>query len=387
VLVDGFLYGFDIRDPQTKLHRPSRGQFRCLDFETGAQSWANGPAKRLPHDMDDAAPELKADEGPADAIGQASVLVADGKLVMFNDTGELILAKANPERYEELGRASVLGGEICWTSPMLVGGRLYVRNHSRVACVVLAADATANEASPRLTVADIPQTVYRDWAAIIMAVEPEYAMDLPSIDQLTKWWAASTASFAAAVVAAGLCVVTIGGLARAFHDAGSTQIAADVPTVAPPSPLPRAGLTQWFRGVYLALAAALGALGTTLFSAWSGQFIFTWPLSLFVAFRLLIDRAASGAGRSPSRRWTDRLIVCAFLGLCLGYYLLCRRLSLGAEWIFLSGFVAAAPLLAWTRRFHRSGFWPNVVAVLLELLAFTIYYWASVAVQYIRYRS
>ena len=35
VLVDGFVYGFDIRDVQSKPHRPSRGQFRCIEFLTG----------------------------------------------------------------------------------------------------------------------------------------------------------------------------------------------------------------------------------------------------------------------------------------------------------------------------------------------------------------
>jgi hypothetical protein len=44
------------------------------------------------------------------SIGQATVLAADGKLVLFNDTGELILARTNPERYEELARTGVLGG-------------------------------------------------------------------------------------------------------------------------------------------------------------------------------------------------------------------------------------------------------------------------------------
>ena len=35
VLVDGRIYGFDLKDPQSRLDRPSRGEFRCLDFATG----------------------------------------------------------------------------------------------------------------------------------------------------------------------------------------------------------------------------------------------------------------------------------------------------------------------------------------------------------------
>ena len=132
VLVDGFVYGFDIRDVQSKPHRPSRGQFRCIEFLTGRERWANGPANRMEH-----ADSPPSDMPPELPIGQATVLYADGKLILFNDLGELILARANPDRYEELARSRVLGGELCWTQPMLLDGRLYVRNHSRAACLVL----------------------------------------------------------------------------------------------------------------------------------------------------------------------------------------------------------------------------------------------------------
>jgi hypothetical protein len=53
VLDAGFLYGFDISDVQAKLHRPSRGQFRCLDLLSFEERWST------------------------DQVGQASVLVAD----------------------------------------------------------------------------------------------------------------------------------------------------------------------------------------------------------------------------------------------------------------------------------------------------------------------
>ena len=35
VLIDDCIYGFDIHDVQSKPHRPSRGQFRCIEFLTG----------------------------------------------------------------------------------------------------------------------------------------------------------------------------------------------------------------------------------------------------------------------------------------------------------------------------------------------------------------
>ena len=41
-------------------------------------------------------------------MGQATVLVADGKLILFNDSGELILARADATEYYELGASNYL---------------------------------------------------------------------------------------------------------------------------------------------------------------------------------------------------------------------------------------------------------------------------------------
>ena len=42
VLVDGALFGFDLQEAQAKAHRPSRGQFRCIDFLTARENWSIG---------------------------------------------------------------------------------------------------------------------------------------------------------------------------------------------------------------------------------------------------------------------------------------------------------------------------------------------------------
>ena len=69
VLVDGFIYGFDLREMQAAGRRPSRGTFRCVDFTTGQVRWSS------------------------DKPGQASIVVADGKLLMLNDTGQAMLVR------------------------------------------------------------------------------------------------------------------------------------------------------------------------------------------------------------------------------------------------------------------------------------------------------
>ncbi|MEJ2086693.1 MAG: PQQ-binding-like beta-propeller repeat protein, partial [Acidobacteriota bacterium] len=71
VLVGEHLYGFD------------NGTLRCLDAETGAKVWA----KR--------------------GFGKGSLVSASGLLLILGDNGELALARASPDRYEELGRKQV----------------------------------------------------------------------------------------------------------------------------------------------------------------------------------------------------------------------------------------------------------------------------------------
>ena len=105
VLIGDFVYGFDIIDVQAKTHRPSRGIFRCVNFETGHEAWSIGTGR---HQREAATIE----PGTTPQIGQAGVIVADNKLILFNELGELILARASSERYAELARASVLSGEL-----------------------------------------------------------------------------------------------------------------------------------------------------------------------------------------------------------------------------------------------------------------------------------
>jgi hypothetical protein len=92
VLVDGHLYGFDLFEAQSKVHRQSRGKFRCVEFETGVEKWSVGTERPVREDS-----VKPASDEPF--VGQCGIVVADGKLIMLNETGELILARVNSERY------------------------------------------------------------------------------------------------------------------------------------------------------------------------------------------------------------------------------------------------------------------------------------------------
>lgn len=96
VLIDGHLYGID--DDESK-----KASLRCIDLATGEMKWVEK------------------------SIGFGALMAADGKLIVQTDKGELVVAKATPESFEEISRAQVLKGR-CWTTPVLANGRLYVRN-------------------------------------------------------------------------------------------------------------------------------------------------------------------------------------------------------------------------------------------------------------------
>ena len=67
---------------------------------------------------------------------------ADGMLICLDESeGSCFLAKASPEGFEELGRFAFprktklpRGGGKIWTHPVVVGGKLYLRDQDIVHC-------------------------------------------------------------------------------------------------------------------------------------------------------------------------------------------------------------------------------------------------------------
>ena len=90
-LFEGHLYGFD------------ESMLKCIDLE-GNEAWRER------------------------GLGKGSVAVAGGRLIVVSSKGELIVATASPEGFEELSRKKVLDGGEYWTTPVLLNGLIYVRN-------------------------------------------------------------------------------------------------------------------------------------------------------------------------------------------------------------------------------------------------------------------
>lgn len=364
VLVDGYLYGFDIFDAQSKTHRPSRGMFRCVDFLTGEVKWSIGSGR--PHREDSST-----DSEPREPeVGQCGIVVADGKLIVLNELGELLLIRPNPNRYEELARTTVLGGELVWTPPILHRGRVYLRNHSQAVCVFVGEPSLLQPTyGPLLSVRDVPQTPYRNLAELILPIEPEYAFDVPSSEWLWNWYVASMAMLVVAFGAGKLLSMHL------------------------PSPL----CEQRSARAFLTIAFGFGSSGTTVLSAMTGEFYFTWMLCVFVVFdavagtlrwtrgRSLYETAPTGLAVKADGPRHELLSVAGLLLTLLGYFLLCRRFSLVYQWIFLAGLPAALPfssLAGWFR--NRSGPMAPYSATICSLLAFSSMYVFSV--EFLRWR-
>ena len=98
VLAEGFLYGFDGNS-----HVPRTVALVCMEHGTGEVRW-----KEL-------------------GLGCGSLMLADGKLIILSDQGELVIAEATSEAFRPISKAKVLDGR-CWTVPVLAGGRIYCRN-------------------------------------------------------------------------------------------------------------------------------------------------------------------------------------------------------------------------------------------------------------------
>ena len=103
VLVGDYLYG-DSED---------RGIPFCVELMTGEGEWKTRPSGK----------------------GSAAVAAADGRIYLMFADGTLVLAKADPAKYEEVGSFKV--GEAkrpFWAHPVILGGKLYIRDQDRILC-------------------------------------------------------------------------------------------------------------------------------------------------------------------------------------------------------------------------------------------------------------
>lgn len=97
VLIGDFLYGF------------SSAILTAIRFDTGEIAWRDR------------------------SVGKGSLVYADGNLYCFSENGVVGLVEATPTGYKEKGRFRIAQGNLpTWTHPVVVGGRLYLRDQDTI---------------------------------------------------------------------------------------------------------------------------------------------------------------------------------------------------------------------------------------------------------------
>ena len=100
---DGFLYGLDGRQEQGT-------ELRCVEWKTGKVRWQK------------------------EGFGAGSLILADGRLFLLDENGDLVQIEASPDGYKEVARARILNAPPCRAQPALAGGRLYARDGNKLGC-------------------------------------------------------------------------------------------------------------------------------------------------------------------------------------------------------------------------------------------------------------
>lgn len=91
-----------------------RGSFACVDLKSGEVKWEERRIRE-----------------------KASISFADGNLILRKEnTGELILVKPDPEKYDEIGRFQqpTRSDKNAWTYPIVVDKKMYVRDQDSLFC-------------------------------------------------------------------------------------------------------------------------------------------------------------------------------------------------------------------------------------------------------------
>jgi hypothetical protein len=122
IAVDGLMYGFD-----------GNGRLYGVELPSGKRMWESWQAvSRRPANSATAFIVREGDSGD--------------RYWLFNDSGDLIIARLTPAGYEEIDRAHLIaptntafGRDVVWCMPAFANKRMYVRNDEEIIAVDLAA--------------------------------------------------------------------------------------------------------------------------------------------------------------------------------------------------------------------------------------------------------
>jgi outer membrane protein assembly factor BamB len=120
IIKDGFIYGVC-----------SYGELRCLKESTGQRIWETHQATG----------------GKSLRWANAFLIEQDGRFFLFNEFGDLIIARLTPQGYKEISRANILtptntmagppGRKVIWSHPAFANRCCFARNDKEIVCVSL----------------------------------------------------------------------------------------------------------------------------------------------------------------------------------------------------------------------------------------------------------
>ena len=110
----------------------SYGEFRCLKADTGERIWET----------------FEPTAGKSTRWGNAFIVKNGGRCFLLSETGDLIIAKLTPTKYQEISRAHLLdptnpdpGRLVVWSHPAFANKSVYARNDKEIVCASLAAES------------------------------------------------------------------------------------------------------------------------------------------------------------------------------------------------------------------------------------------------------
>jgi len=85
-------------------------------------------------------------QGGRGRYGTAFLVKHEGRFFLFNEKGDLILARLSPDGYDEIGRTNILeptetvfGRQVVWSHPAFAEKCIFARNDKELVCISLAA--------------------------------------------------------------------------------------------------------------------------------------------------------------------------------------------------------------------------------------------------------
>lgn len=112
----------------------SYGELRCIKADTGERVWSTHQATT----------------GKSVRWGNAFLVAQADRFILFNELGDLIIARLTPKGYDEISRVNILqptntmappaGRRVIWSHPAFANRNVYARNDREIVCVSMAAE-------------------------------------------------------------------------------------------------------------------------------------------------------------------------------------------------------------------------------------------------------